>query len=118
MDLRTLPLYVPRTFVPADAALTDPVVITTLYEKLLDRPVVSTGEFEAWLLDRSELDAALGQAGSILYIEMTCATDDPAKAKAYQDFIEHVEPAIKPLAHKLSQRFLSLHEMYPLDPRR
>ena len=117
-SLRKLPLFTPRAFVPLEAVLTDPAVITALYEKLLARGVLSATEFEAWVLDRSELDAALGQAGSILYIEMTCATDDPAKAKAYQDFIEHVEPAIKPLAHKLSQRFLSLHELYPLDSRR
>ncbi len=117
-NLKRLPVYAPRNFVPADAVLSDPAVITALYEKLIDRPVISAAEFDVWLLDRSELDAALGQAGSVLYIDMTCATDDPAKAKAYQDFIEHVEPAIKPLAHKLTQRFLSLYESFPLDPRR
>jgi oligoendopeptidase F len=49
---------------------------------------------------------------------MTCATDDAAKAKAYQDFVEGVEPLVKPLAHQLDQRFLSLNALYPLDEKR
>lgn len=118
MTLSQLTPYAPRTFVPADAVLTNPSVITALYEKLLVRPVVSHAELEAWILDRSELDAALGQAGSILYIAMTCATDDPVRAKAYQDFVEQVEPVVKPLAHALNERFLVLNSRYPLDAAR
>ncbi len=113
--LNKLSPYIARTFVPLTADLADPAVITALYQQLIDRPVASGGEFERWLIDRSELDAALGQAGSILYIGMTCATDDPARAKAYQDFVEHIEPAVKPLAHALNERFLVLNVRYPLD---
>lgn len=108
--------YVPRQFVPLDACLTDASVVAALYEKLLAQEVGSQDDLERLVLCRSELDAALGQAGSMLYIEMTCATDDPAKAKAYQDFVELVEPAVKPLAHKLNERFLSLNAKYPLCP--
>lgn len=110
--------YVPRQFVSADAILTDPETVTALYEKLLAHPVASREGLEQWVLYRSEVDAALSQAGSILYIEMTCATDDPLKAKAYQDFIEQVEPLVKPLVHQLNERLLSLDAHYSLDPTR
>lgn len=107
--------YQIRTFVPVDVHLSDVTVVTAMYESLLRRPVGTPAEFERWILDRSELDAALGQAGSILYIGMTCATDDAARAKAYQDFVEHMEPAVKPVAHALNERFLVLNSSYPLE---
>ncbi|MBF0331852.1 MAG: M3 family oligoendopeptidase [Candidatus Omnitrophica bacterium] len=108
--------YAARTFLSQDAVLTDVKAVAAIYEKLLAREVVSVQELEQWMLDRSELDAALSQAGSILYIEMTCATDDPVKSKAYQDFIEQIEPVVKPLAHRLNERLLALNGQYPLDP--
>lgn len=107
--------YTPRRFVPADAVLTDVLAVVPLYEKLLTREVSSALALERWVLDRSEVDAALGEAGSILYIEMTCHTDDAAKAKAYQDFVENIEPAVKPLADQLNKRFLELNARFPLD---
>ncbi len=108
--------YVRRQFVPEGVLFTDAGVVTGLYQRLLLQDVASREDLEQWVLRRSELDAALSQAGSILYIEMTCATDDPAKAKAYQDFVEQIEPAVKPLSHQLNERFLALNEVYPLCP--
>jgi oligoendopeptidase F len=108
--------YAARQFVPLDAVLTDAGVIVGLCKELLARDVGSHEDLELWVLHCSEFAAALSQAGSVLYIEMTCATDDPAKAKAYQDFVEQVEPAVKPLAHQMDERFLALNEKYPLCP--
>jgi oligoendopeptidase F len=110
--------YVGRQFVSVQAVLTDAAVVTQLYESLLIRAVDSQEDLEKLILDRSELDAALSQAGSVLYIEMTCATDDLVKAKAYQDFVEQIEPAVKPLSHQLNERFLALNAKYPLCPLR
>ena len=62
MNLTQLPPYQKRGFVPADANLTDVQVVTGLYRQLIDRSIASAAQLESWLLDRSELDAALGQA--------------------------------------------------------
>ena len=51
--------------------------VVGLYEQLEKRDIHSVEALEHWLIHRSELDAALSQAGSILYIQMTCQTDDP-----------------------------------------
>jgi len=118
VNFRTLPSYQPRKFVPGAADLTDKDQVVALLRSLLGRPVTSKEDLEAWLLDSSEFGAALGQAGSILYIEMTCHTDDLAKSAAYQKFIEEVEPAIKPLGHALNKRFLELVGKFPLAPHR
>lgn len=110
--------YRDRRFVPAEADLLDVDTVVDLYRQLIDRPVSDTGEFEGWILDRSELESALDQAGSIIYIRMTCQTDDKQRAEAYTHFIEEISPAVKPLDDRLNTRFLELLERYPLDEKR
>jgi oligoendopeptidase F len=118
VNLRTLPSYQPRKFVPQAAVLTDKDQVVTLLRHLLERPVSSKEELELWILDSSEFGAALSQAGTILYIEMTCHTDDPAKSSAYQKFVEEIEPVVKPLGHALNNRFLELIGKFPLTVQR
>ena len=86
MDLTQLPVYQKRLFVPQNADLTDVATVVSLYEKLEKKTIASKEELERWLLERSELDAAFSQAGSILQIRMTCQTDDPKHAAAYTQF--------------------------------
>lgn len=115
LNFGTLQPYRPRKFVPAEADLTLAATVTGLYQKLLDRPVSSAAELEQWLLDRSELESALAEVGSILYIRMTCQTDDAARADAYRKFVETVEPAVKPLADALNRKYLAARDAIVLD---
>lgn len=92
------------TFVPADLDATDLSRVEPLYQELLSRPVASAGELESWLIDRSELDAACSEAAALLYIAMTCNTDNPAASEAYAHFIETVPPRLKPIAFELDKR--------------
>ena len=114
-DLGQLPPHTPRVFVPADADLTDAATAVSLHEKLLEREVSSAGELERWLLDRSELEAVMDQAGSVLYARMTCQTDNDARAEAYRQFIQTVVPAVKPLAHRLNEKYQADRERFSLD---
>jgi len=116
--LEALSPFKERTFVPADADLTDKDTVTRLYRTLLEREIGSSAELERWLLDRSELDAALDQVGSVLYIRMTCQTDDRARADAYKNFIETIPSAVKPLADKLNRKYLADRERFELDGER
>jgi oligoendopeptidase F len=118
MDLAKLPMYQPRVFVPPNADLTDVATVVGLYEKLEKKEISSVKELEQWLLDRSELDAVLSQAGSILYIRMTCKTDDPAIAGAYTKFVETIPPAIKPINDRLNHQYVEARNRFPLDARR
>jgi oligoendopeptidase F len=104
LDLSRIPAHQTRHFVPGEVDLTDPETVVGLCRGLLEREVGSVEAYERWLLDRSELDAALNEAGAVLYIRMTCQTDDEARAKAYRDFIEHVVPAVKPVANAIDRR--------------
>ncbi len=117
-NINNLPRFQPRRFVAQEGDFTQLDVIKPYYEDLLSRSVDSARALEKWVLDRSELDAVCDQAGSIVYINMTCQTDDESRAKAYQDLIQNVLPAIKPLEDQLNRKFLELYEKYPLNEER
>lgn len=118
LDFSALPSYRPRTFVPPAADLVNVDVVTALYQRLLDRAVATAADLEQWLADRSELDSAVDQERSALYIRMTCQTDDAARTAAYKRFIETVEPAIAMLSDKLDRQYLAARETIALDERR
>jgi oligoendopeptidase F len=118
LDFSKLAPYKPRNFVPERIDLTDAAQVVSLYEKLLARKFLSSDQLERFLLDRSELSAAVFQQQSILYILMTCQTLDKSRAENYTRFIESVVPAIKPLEDKLDRKFLDASKKYPLDSHR
>src|SRR3989338_5027878 len=118
MNFSDLKPYQKRHFVTDNADLTDKDIVVGFYRTLEERPVNSAKALEQWLLDRSELDAAVSQAGSILYIRMTCHTDDKAIAGAYTQFIQTVSPAVKPVNDRLNHKYLELCAQFPLDAKR
>ncbi len=118
MDLTKLPVYQKRHFVPEGADLTIADTVTGLYQQLENKSITDQKQLDQWMLDRSELDAALSQAGSILYIRMTCQTDDKAIAAAYTKFIETVPPAIKPINDRLNKKYLQVRKSIPMDAKR
>lgn len=118
LDFSRLPSYQPRRFVPGEANLTDIEQVVSLYRKLLACEIGSVEELETFLLDRSELDAAVHQQGAILYIRMTCQTDDPNRAKMYKDFTESIQPAVKLFTNQLDCKYLEASKRFKLDEKR
>jgi oligoendopeptidase F len=108
-----LPAYRPRKFVPSAIDLGDWPQIAPLFAQLEKRApdCKTTADLERWLLDWSELNAALDEESSRRYIAMTCHTDNPDAEKAYLHFVEHVEPQLKP-------RQFALEKIYVAHPRR
>ena len=113
-----LPQYQKRQFVPEDANLADQGEVEVLHKQLLERDISSEEDLKRWALDRSELEASLDQEGSILYIRMTCKTDDEERVQKYKDFIENIVPAIKPLEDQLNQQYTEAIKKFPLDEER
>ena len=118
LNFAALPHYQKRKFLPEKVNFSNKEEAAAVYERLLSRSINSAKDLEQWLLDRSELETALDQAGSVLYIRMTCQTNDPERAKAYQHFIETVVPAVKPLDHQLNQKYLQAVSNFPLESKR
>ena len=104
-----LPTYAPRKFIGTEINLSDWTQIAPWFDRLDDNAArcESVNDLERWLLDWSELSAALDEEGSRRYIAMTCHTDDAEAEKAYLYFVETVEPQLKPRQFKLAQIYLA-----------
>jgi oligoendopeptidase F len=104
-----LPAHQPRKFVPPTIDLGDWPQIAPLFDQLEKRAAQcqSTAELERWLLDWSELSAALDEEAARRYIAMTCHTDNAEAEKAYLHFVENVEPKLKPRQFELETIYVT-----------
>ncbi|HVZ80090.1 MAG TPA: M3 family oligoendopeptidase [bacterium] len=105
LDPKTLPHEFPRAYVPSGADLGDWKQVEPLFDELRDRSLGSVEDLKRWLKDWGEFQDCLGEAGSIRYVRMTCATDDPACEKAYLEFLERVEEPAKPRGFELLRKY-------------
>ena len=103
----------PRTFVSQNLDLGDWMQIQPLFDQLEARAAQAkdVAALERWLIDWSELSAALDEEASRRYIAMTCHTDNADAEKAYLHFVEYVEPPLKP-------RQFALEKIYVAHPQR
>jgi oligoendopeptidase F len=108
----------PRRFVAADADLTDWSAWEAHLARLEQRAIGSPAELEAWLADWSEFASCIDEAKARAYVAMTCATDDPAREKAYLHFVENLQPRLKPWTHRLQKKFLESPHRGALPARR
>jgi oligoendopeptidase F len=95
-----------RSFVPPGIDPADFAQLQPLYQRLLDQPIASSADLEKWLAELSELTAIVDEFGSRRYIDKSCHTDDAEIERRFLDFVENVEPKIKPLFFKLQKKFL------------
>ncbi|HEY3901598.1 MAG TPA: M3 family oligoendopeptidase [Chthoniobacter sp.] len=112
LPFEALPVYQPRRFVPEVIDLGEWAQVAPLFEKLETRgnacPTVE--ELERWLLDWSELTAALDEEKNRRYVAMTCHTDNADAEKAYLHFVEQIEPHTKPCEFRL-EKVLTSHPL-------
>ena len=115
IDFSQLAHYKKRNFVPNNADLEDESIVKSLYERLLEREIRSDKEFDQWFKDMSELEIALDELGSKLYIEMTSQTDNVEFSKQYKSFVENILPNVKDYEDKLNKRYLRENENFSLE---
>jgi len=120
LPFESLPAYKPRTFVPATLDCGDWNQIAPLFDILEKRAGECTtlAQFEQWLLDWSELGAAIDQDHSQRYIAMTCHTAVEEAEKAYLHVVENVQPQIKPREFTLARLFTEHPLRQKLPPER
>ncbi len=103
-----------RSFVPADLDIKWETV-EPLFNSLLNRTIDSKDALEAWLKDRSELDAVLEEDFAWRYIRMTCNTADELLLKEFQYFTTEIEPKLAPLNDELNRKFIDCPFVNDLD---
>ncbi len=107
------PAYTPRQFLPNALNLADIAALTPWIDCLEERlkAATSVSDLELWLDQAGEFFAACDDESSRRYIAMTCQTDDPEREKAYLQFIEVLEPWMKPKRFSLWRR-LTAHPAF------
>ncbi len=109
LPFENLPPHQPRAFVPATIDLGDWAQLAPLFDALETRAPQcdSATALERWLLDWSELNAALDEEAAKLYIAMSCHTDNADAEKAYLHFVENIEPHVKPRQFALAKIYIA-----------
>tara|TARA_Y100001934_G_C12344147_1_gene771860 strand:+ start:754 stop:2436 length:1683 start_codon:yes stop_codon:yes gene_type:complete len=75
-----------------------------IYQEFLDREIVSAEALESWLLELGRFDAYVGETGSMLYVNMTCDTENEEVKQAYLDFVEQVQPELAKVGDLLNRK--------------
>jgi oligoendopeptidase F len=86
-----------------------------IFNELQCRVISSLSELEQWLLDRSELEAALEEDFAWRYIRMTCDTTDEKLLNDFQYFATEIEPKIAPISNELNKKYINCPFTTELD---
>jgi len=108
----------PRQYLPEDFRVSDWLTLEPFFQELQHRTITDAASLERWLLDRSELEAALSEDLAWRYIRMTCDTQDATHAEGFQFFVQEIEPQIAPYDHALNEKLLGSPFLGGLDPAR
>lgn len=108
----------PRQFIAPDADFGTWQAAEQYYRELAERPIESLQQFEKWMLDFSETDAAFDEEGTGRRIDMTRATDDAQRERRYLDFIENVYPQREPWHDRLRRKFAECAQRFSLPQKR
>ena len=93
-----------RKFLPEDFVLTSWGKLKPYFDDLLNRPLTSMNALRKWFADRSELESVISEDLAWRYIRMTCYTENQDYLKAYQDFIQNIQPEIAPVSDQLNRK--------------
>ena len=102
-------------FVPNELDATSWEQLEPLYENLASRSLHDVNQLEMMIQDESELREWVSEAGSRLYVSMTCSTDDEEKKSAYLDFVQNVEPKLSAIGDRLNRLIMESPAVNELD---
>lgn len=105
--------YLSKKFAP-----TDWDAISKQFDHLERVAQMPDVDLPAWLVQCSELQAAIAEEGTRRHIEYTCATDNKEKEKAFLEYAEGIFPKCAPRWHALARVLLSHPKRASLDPAR
>ncbi len=111
-----LPRTKNRKYLPSRFKLTVWERLQPFYEELLKRDIYSVESLEAWLLDRSELDAFVSESFAWRYINISTDSSDEQAQKAYKYAIKEFSPHISDFNHQLNNKFVKSPFKVQLDP--
>lgn len=106
MDTVMTPRPLQRYFLPKDFKLTVWSRLKPYYNDLLKRPINSVADLERWILDKSELDAFVGESFAWRYIKITLDSADERAAERYQYAVQELSPRIASFENLLNKKLV------------
>ena len=85
------------------------------YRGFLEREIGSAEELEKWLIELGEFDAYVSETGAMLYVNMTCDTEDEDIKKAYFDFVDKIQPELAIMGDLLNRKLVDCPYSDELD---
>jgi len=104
MNVIEVPQRPPRKFLSENFTVTTWETLKPFFDNLLERKIDSADELKNWFHDRSELESVISEDMAWRYIRMTCYTENQEYSKAYQDFIQNIQPEIAPVSDQLNKK--------------
>ena len=95
-----------RKFLPEDFKITTWDELKTYFNDLLKTDLGSSEVLELWLKNRSELESVIAEDMGWRYIRMTCFTENEEYRKAYEDFVQNIQPHMSPLSDQLNKKLI------------
>lgn len=96
-----------RKFLPETFTVTGWDQLKPYFDRLLEREITSIDGLKDWLRDRSELESVISEDFAWRYINMTRFTENETYSKAYQDFVENIQPKMAPVSDQLNRKATS-----------
>ncbi|MFN0083602.1 MAG: M3 family oligoendopeptidase [Ferruginibacter sp.] len=104
-----------RHFLPKDFTVTDWAALEPYFKTLLEREIKDKASLEKWLLDMSELEAAVNEDACWRQIKMTCDNENKALEDAFNFFCMEIQPQVQPYSDGLNRKLLASHYLFDLD---
>lgn len=95
-----------RHYLPEEFKITDWPSLQSFFDELEKRHIASAEELKHWLRDRSELESVVSEDMGWRYIRMTCYTDNEEYSKAYQYFVQEIQPHMAPYSDRLNKKVM------------
>lgn len=105
----------PHSFVPDDLDATDPQAVSALYDKLEERDVSTREQLQEFIHDAEELAAAIYDAYSRAYVDMTVDTTNPDHEAKYLKIVEELVPISEQRDFQLKRKMLLSSAARELD---
>lgn len=104
-----------RAFLPENYKIDNWESLQGYFENIKNREVNSGDDFLKWLKDKNELESYVSEDFAWRYIRMTCDTADASLQKAYQDFVENIQPHLAAYSDLLNKKTLEYAEKWPVE---
>jgi len=104
-----------RRFLPKDFVVTTWDALEPYFINLLSRDITNGADLHEWLLDMSEVEAAVSEDACWRQIKMTCDTTDKNLEEAFAYFCMEIQPKLQPYADKLNRKLVECPFTAELD---